>query len=166
MTGREKEDIGNFLKQKDMEDSRQRVQEQEFEAQQEMMSEREQKQIRDEANERGMLDSGIEKRQSQEARQYRDTMEINPQKSTFAYQQALRDDQRRLGLMQSDRNLADLTTSARRGAQDSQYSYDYGTQKADLSLSQRLAELERERKSQYRGGLALQTEETMRDPVV
>jgi len=160
-TGREKEDIANYLKTKDMEDSRQRTTEKEFQAQQDLASKTEQKQIRQDANTRGMLDSGIEKRQSQEATTKRQVEQITPQRSMFAYQQALRDEQARVAQMQSGRNITDITTDARRGGIDTQNDYTYGTEKANLSLERRLAEIERTKKSQMRGGLALQTTETM-----
>jgi hypothetical protein len=166
MTGREKEDLNRYLQQADADDARQRQQEKEFEAQQQLAIEQEQKQVREGANERGMLDSGIEKRQSQEAQTTRETNVIEPQRSTFAYQQAMRNFDRSGAILQSQRNLADLTTDARRSAQDSQYSFDYGIEKANLSLEQRLAEIEREKSSQYRSGLALQTQVNMKDPVV
>lgn len=166
MTGREKEDLSRYLQQADADDARQRQQEKEFEAQQQLAIEKEQKQVREGANERGMLNSGIEQRQAKEAQTARETNVINPQQSTFAYQQAMRDFNRSSAVLQSGRNLEDLTTEARRAAQDSQYAYDYGTEKANLSLEQRLAEIERERSSQYRGGLALQTQVNMESPSV
>lgn len=152
MTGREKEDLALYLDQQDKADTRQREQEAEFEAQQQLAGDKEQREIRESASERGMLDSGIEKRQAEEARQEREVNVINPQRSMFAYQQALRDMDRSSAVLQSGRNIEDLTTTARRGAQDSQYSYDYGVGRADLSLAQRLAEIDREKRLEFESG--------------
>lgn len=156
-TGREKQDLADFLKQKDMEDAQQRKQEVEFNTQQELASQKEQKQVRTAANERGMLDSGIEKRQAGEVALERKVNVQDPQNRVFAYQQALRDEQKRLGVQGSERNLADITTGARRGAIDEQTNLDYGTEKANRTLQERLADLERTKNQQYRSGLALQT---------
>ena len=158
MTGREKEDIGRYLQQADAEDVRQRQQEKEFEAQQQLASEKEQRDVRYGANERGMLNSGIEKRQAEETKTARETNIIKPQRSTFAYQQAMRDFNRTGAILQSQRNLADLTTEARRSAQDSQYSYDYGTGQAKMRLEERLREIDRENRLELERG-AQQIEE-------
>lgn len=156
-TGREKEDIANFLKAKDEEDTEQRKQEIEFQAQQELASTKEQKVVKEGANERGMLDSGIEKRQSQEVATDRKVNVIDPQERKFAFQQALRDEDRRLGKISSERNLADIKTEARRGGEDEQSNLEYGTEKAKKTLEERLAEIERSRSQQMRSGLAVQT---------
>lgn len=156
-TGREKEDLANFLKQKDMEDADQRKQEVQFKEQQDLASEKEQKQIAENANASGLLGSGIEKRQKTEAAKERKTNIEDPQQRIFAYQQALRDEQRRLGIQGSERNIQDITTSARRAGQDEQVTLDYGTEKAKRTLEERLAELRRTQNQQYRSGLALQT---------
>ena len=152
MTGREKEDLNRYLQQADANDTRQRELEREFESQQELAVEQEQKQVREGANERGMLDSGIEKRQASEVSRARETNVIEPQRSTFAYQQAMRDFDRTGAVLQSGRNLADLTTDARRAGQDSQYSYDYGKGKASRDLSSRLAQIDREQRLELERG--------------
>lgn len=143
LTDREKEDFRNFQLQKDAEDDRQRQQEKEFMAQQKLASEKEQRDVRYGANERGMLNSGIEKRQAEETKTARETNIINPQLSTFAYQQAMREEERRLGALVKDRHLADLTTNARRLAEDALTTRDQGLAQADLTLAQKLAEIDR-----------------------
>lgn len=143
MTGREKEDLANYLKEKSMEDTRQRELEKEFETQQALATEKEQEKIREAANERGMLDSGIQKHQQAEAQEERETNILTPQRSLFAYQQAMRDLRESQAKIQSQRNLQDITTEARRAAQDEQTAYQKGTEQANLSLAQRLAEIER-----------------------
>lgn len=152
-TGREKEDYANFLKEKDMEDTDQRAQETEFKQQQDLAAKQEQKQITEGANERGMLDSGIEKRQQAEVAEERKVTQQDPQNRVFAYQQARRDEERRLGGVSSERNLADITTEARRGGQDEQFNYDKGSEGAERTLSKRLSELDRKKSSEM--GLAL-----------
>jgi len=156
-TGREKEDYANFLKEKDMEDTDQRAQELEFQAQQDLAAKREQKEITEGANERGMLGSGIEKRQQAEVAEERKVTQQDPQQRVFAYQQARRDEERRIGGVTSERNLADITTEARRGGQDEQFNYDKGSEGAKRSLDKRLAELERTKAGEMRSGLAAVT---------
>jgi len=160
-TGREKQDMADYLKQKDAEDANQRIQEKQFKEQQDLAAKQEKEKIQQGANTRGMLGSGIEAKQQQEATQARQTNIIEPQNSTFAYQQALRDEKLRLAQQQSGRTLEDLTTEARRTGEDTQNDYTYGTEKAGRDLATRLAEIERSKKSQMRQGLALQTTATM-----
>jgi hypothetical protein len=159
-TGREKEDMATYLKQKDMEDTRQRTQESEFNKQQDLAIKEEQKAVVEGANARGMLGSGIQQRQQTEVQEKRNTNIIDPQKSLFSYQQAIRDEKARVAQVQSDRNLADITTEARRGGQDEQYKYDYGSESAQRTLEKRLAALERERNSSIGEGLSMLTTAT------
>jgi len=156
-TGREREDLLNFYKQKDAEDVRQREQEFQFTEQQELASGNEQKGIKESSNESGFLGSGIEKRQSAEATEERRVNIIDPKNREFAFQQALRDENRRLGKVSSDRNIFDITTGARRAGQDEVENLEFGTEKAERTLAERLADIERTKAQQLRSGLDLQT---------
>lgn len=148
-TKREKEDINNYLKQKSMEDARQREEEQEFEQQQEYAEQEVDTQIREDANARGLLDSGIQKKTQQKAKYERKIMEVDPTKRAFAYRQALRNEDARIAKQESGRNLADIKTSARRAAEDEQFNYEYGEQRASKTLEERLRDLELQRKQEY-----------------
>lgn len=155
LTGREKEDIDNFLKKKDMEDTEQRKEEVEFEKQQELAAEEEEKAITESANVRGMLDSGIEKRQKAEAVEKRKTNITDPQERVFAFRQALRDEQRRLGKLESGRNIEDITTRTRRTAEDTQTDFEKGTEGAQRRLDSALASIERTRRGELERGAEL-----------
>jgi hypothetical protein len=151
-SGREKEDLDNFLKQKDMEDTEQRKQEVEFEKQQALETKKEKKGISESASSRGMLDSGIEKRQQSEAAEERRTNIQDPQDRVFAYKQAIRDEQKRLGIAGSARTQDDIKTKYRRAGEDTQGDYDQGVEGAKMTLSDKLAAIERTRRGELERG--------------
>lgn len=151
-TGREKEDLANFLKQKDMEDTDQRKREVEFESQQTLAKESEQKGIDEAASTRGMLDSGINKRQQSETAEKRKIDITDPKQRVFSYEQALRNEQRRLGVAGSARTTADIEDKYRRLGEDTQFDYDRGTEGAGRSLSSKLAAIERTRRGELERG--------------
>jgi hypothetical protein len=154
-TGREKEDIANFLKKKDMEDSEQRKEEIEFRKQQSLASEKEKKQVAQAASSRGMLGSGIQKRQEAEVAEERKVNIVDPKERVFAYRQALRDEDRRLGKIQSERNTEDITSKYRRLGQDTQFDYNRGMEGAERDLSKKLAAIDRTERGEYERGSEL-----------
>ena len=159
-TGREKEDLANFLKQKDMEDSDQRAKELQFKAQQEFESGNEQEAIRLQSNARGLLGSGIEQQKAQETAEKRRLFVTEPQQQQFAQAQAVRDEERRLGGITSGRAVEDITTTARRAGQEEQTAFNKGSEAAQMSLQQRLAAITRTGQAEKRSTLAgLQSEE-------
>jgi hypothetical protein len=140
-TDREKQDISLILKKNNMDQDNILAQQKQFEKQQAFAKAQEQKQIRESANARGMLDSGIEKNQQDVVAQNRQLNVIDPQQ--MATDQALKGlaFNRDVSQLTSTRNLQDLTTQARRGAIDQTQSFQLGQEKSSRSLEQRLADI-------------------------
>lgn len=158
-TGREKEDLTNFLRRADLEDADLRAREKEFQQQQEFAKGIETEQRQQEFNQRGLLDSGLQKKREQQQAEAR-RLETDPLKRAFELERARRAEQVGEERLQSGRRLEDITTGARRAGEDTQFDYEKGTGLAQRSLEQRLAEIDRARRSEERSVLgSLQAED-------
>jgi hypothetical protein len=159
-TGREKEDITNFLRRQDLEDTDLRARELEFKQQQEFTTGLEKEQRQEEFNTRGLLGSGLEiKKQRQQAEARR--LETDPVRRAFELERIRRQEQTQEGMLQSGRRLEDLTTEARRGGEDVQFGYDKGSESAKRDLESRLAAVERTGAAEKRSTLSLLTQEEL-----
>lgn len=158
-TSREKEDIANLLRRAEIEDTDLRARQVEFE-QQQQFQQQQQKQQTDEAyNAKGLLGSGIQKKTEQQQAQARQ-LEQAPIRRAFELERTRRNEQVGEAQLQSARNLQDITTEARRAGQDTQTGYEQGTEGAQRTLAQRLAEIARMGQAEKRSALsALQSEE-------
>ncbi len=139
-TAREKEDLQNELA--SIAEAKRRIREQsEFE------SGLETEQREQEFNTRGLLGSGIQAKKAQEqerARQLRLAAQIEPLQ-----------ERERLAGIGSTRSLEDITTQARRDAQDFSLSEEQTREGSQLELDQRLAEIRREKAGEERTVRAL-----------
>lgn len=142
-TAREKQDIADILRKNERESQDLTAQEVEFNKQQQLAQEKEQRGIAESANARGLLGSGIEKKAQQEATTARQVNEIDPFQRRLALQRFMQEFGTERAKLESGRRLEDITTGARRDAQDTQLNYDKGTEGAQRDLEKRLAEARR-----------------------
>lgn len=158
-TGREKEDITNTLRRLDIEDTDLRAREIEFEQQQKFATGLEKEQRQGEFNQRGLLGSGLEAKRAQQQAEAR-RLETDPMRRALSLEATQRGEQRQEAQLQSGRRMEDLTTTARRGAEDETLGFQKGTEGAQLSLDQRLADIRRVGAAEKRSVLgSLQGEE-------
>lgn len=142
-TEREKRDIADILRKNEVEAQDLAAQEAEFNAQQKLSQEKEQRGIAESANVRGLVGSGIEKKAQQEAATARQVNEIDPFNRRMALQRFMQEFGTERAKLESGRRLEDITTGARRDALDTQVGYDKGKEGAQRDLEKRLAEARR-----------------------
>lgn len=129
-TEREKQDLQNELQ--SIAEQRQLVQDtSEFEKEQETQARRA------EFNRRGLLDSGIEAKRAEQQERARQ-LALRGQMEPLSRQEAL-------SRLISTRNLADITTGARRDIEDTQFNEQQQREKAQLNLDEQLANIRRQK---------------------
>lgn len=159
-TGREKEDIANFLRRQEIEREDLRAREAEFEQQQEFETELETEQRKEEFGARGLLGSGLQKKRAQRQARARE-LQTDPIRRAFELERTRRGEETREAQLQSGRRLTDITTAARRGAEDVQFGFEKGKEGAGRDLSQRLAAIERTGARERRTVLGQLTQEEL-----
>ena len=158
-TGREKEDITNFLRRSSLEDTDLRAREVEFEKQEEFKQEVQTGQRKEEFSGRGLLGSGLEKKREQQQAEAR-KLETDPRRRAFELERSRRAEQVQEAGLQSGRRLEDIKTGARRAGEDTEAGFARGTESAERSLEQRLAGISRTGRTEQRNVLAgLQAED-------
>lgn len=159
-TGREKEDIANFLRRLDLEDTDLRAREEEFKEQQEFEVGIEEERRQEEFGARGLLGSGLEKKRAQQQAEAR-RLETDPVRRAFELERRRRAEERAESELQSGRRIEDITTEARRGAQDVKFGFEKGQESAQRDLESRLAAIERTGAQERRQTLGLLTQEEL-----
>lgn len=147
-TAREKEDIANYLKSSEIMKQDALTREAQFGAQQGFEKKLEQKQLAESMNTRGLLNSGIQTGESNRLALARQLFKEDPFYSAMNLEKTQRAEADRLRKIQSERNLFDIATGARRDALDTQTAFDKGTEAAKLDKAQadKQAELAAENK--------------------
>lgn len=135
-TAREKEDINNYLKSSEIMKQDALTREKQFGEQQGFEKKQEQKQLSESMNTRGLLNSGIQQGESNKLALARQLFTEDPFYRSLNLEKTQRAEADRLKKIQSDRNLFDITTGARRDAQDTQTAVDKGTEGAALDKAQ------------------------------
>lgn len=135
-TAREKEDIANYLKSSEIMKQDALAREAQFGAQQDFEKKQEQKQLTESMNTRGLLNSGIQKGESNRLALARQLFTEDPFYRSLNLEKTQRAEADRLKQLQSGRNLEDITTEARRGAIDTQLGFEKGTEGAALDKAQ------------------------------
>lgn len=135
-TAREKEDIANYLKSSEIMKQDALTREAQFGAQQGFEKKLEQKQLAESMNTRGLLNSGIQKGESNRLALARQLFTEDPFYRSLNLEKTQRAEADRLKKIQSERNLFDITTGARRDALDTQTAVDKGTEGAALDKAQ------------------------------
>lgn len=133
-TTREKEDIANYLKRSAIQRQSLTTQQKQFNEQQAFGKQQEQQQAREASNSRGMLGSGIEANQLRKLALARKLSQEDPFNANQTLQTANLNQADAEANLQSGRNLTDITTNARRGAQDEIFNYNQGTEGASRTL--------------------------------
>lgn len=159
-TGREKEDISNFLRRLDIEDTDLRTRELEFKAQEEFATGAETERRKEEFGGRGLLGSGLQKKRQQQQAQARE-LATDPRRRAFELERTRRSEQRREAELQSGRRVEDITTGARRAGEDTQFGFEKGTEGAELDLSKRLSAITRTGAAEKRAVLTGLTQEEL-----
>lgn len=134
-TTREKEDIANYLKRSEIQKQNLNAQEKNFNAQQDFASQQEQQQNAQSANSRGLLGSGIQDTAAKKLQVARQLTQIDPFNTQLANSRATLGQQDAEALTQSQRNIEDITTGARRDAQDADTTLNQGTEGAGINLN-------------------------------
>lgn len=161
-TGREKEDISNFLRRASLEDTDLRSREVEFEKQEEFKQELQTGQRKEEFGARGLLGSGLEKKREQQQTEAR-KLETDPRRRAFELERSRRTEQTREAGLQSGRRLEDIKTGARRAGEDTELGFAKGIGSAERSLEQRLAGIARTGRTEERNVLGkLQAEDIIK----
>lgn len=142
-TQREKEDISYLLNKQRLEREDLLAQEKEFETSQQVRERREKKKIAENANARGLLNSGIEKSNQSEASINR-TLEASPERRRIALAKLLNSITSERSILESGRRLEDITTDARRDSQDTEFGIEQRSEEAQRNLDRRLADIKRE----------------------
>lgn len=135
-TAREKEDIANYLKSSEIMKQDALAREAQFGAQQDFEKKQEQKQLAESMNTRGLLNSGIQKGESNRLALARQLFTEDPFYRSLNLEKTQRAEADRLKQLQSGRNLEDITTEARRSAIDTQTGFEKGTEGAALDKAQ------------------------------
>jgi hypothetical protein len=135
-TGREKEDIANYLKSSELASQDQLNRRIEFEKQNAFKSQEEQQLNKESANARGLLGSGIQQKDANKLALSRQLFTEDPFYRSMSLETTQRAEADRLKKLQSTRNLEDLTTGARRDALDTQTAFNKGTEGAALDKAQ------------------------------
>ena len=134
-TAREKEDIANYLKSSEIARQDQAARQGEFQAQDKFNSQQEQQANKESANARGLLGSGIQDKEANRLKLARQLFTEDPFYRSMNLETTQRNEADRLRQIQSDRNLFDITTGARRGAEDIQTATDKGNEAATVDLN-------------------------------
>jgi len=147
-TTREKQDIANYLKSSELMKQDALTREAQFGSQQAFEKKQEQKQLSESMNTRGLLNSGIQKGESNKLALARQLFTEDPFYRSLNLEKTQRTEADRLKKIQSERNLFDITTGARRDALDTETAFTKGTEAAALDKSQadKAAELAAENK--------------------
>jgi hypothetical protein len=143
-TEREKADLQDFLQAQELETQDLLKREKQFAQQQTFTQGIEEQQRREEFNRRGLLGSGIEKKREEQQRRQRELFETQPFQRGAELERGRRELATERGQLESVRRLEDITTGARRGAQDTELSIDRQREGAQRDLDKRLAAIRRE----------------------
>lgn len=145
-TAREKEDIANYLKSSEIMKQDALTREAQFGAQQGYEKKLEQKQLAESMNTRGLLNSGIQTGESNRLALARQLFTEDPFYRALNLEKTQREEADRLKKIQSERNLFDITTGARRDAIDTQTAFEKGSEGAAIDKAQadKAAELKAE----------------------
>lgn len=135
-TTREKQDIANYLKSTELMKQDALTREKQFGEQQTFEKKQEQKQLSESMNTRGLLNSGIQKGESNKLALARQLFTEDPFYRSLNLEKTQRTEADRLKQIQSDRNLFDITTGARRDALDTETAFTKGTEGAALDKAQ------------------------------
>lgn len=135
-TTREKQDIANYLKSSELMKQDALTREKQFGEQQGFEKKQEQKQLAESMNTRGLLNSGIQKGESNKLALARQLFTEDPFYRSLNLEKTQRAEADRLKQIQSDRNLFDITTGARRDALDTETAFTKGTEAATLDKAQ------------------------------
>lgn len=143
-TAREKEDIANYLKRSEIQKTALDQQEKIFNKQQAFNTQEEQQKNAENFNSRGLLDSGLQKKESNRLALARQLFEQDPFNQQLSQKRADLAQQDTEAQLQSTRNLQDIATDSRRSAQDTQLGYDKGTEGAarDLEAAKKQADIQ------------------------
>lgn len=143
-TAREKEDIANYLKRSELQKQVLNQQEEIFKEQQAFQSEAEQQQNAENFNSRGLLNSGLQRKEASRLEIARRLFETDPFNQNLTAKRAELAQQDSEALLQSGRNIQDIATGARRDAQDTQLTFDRGVEGAgrDLSAAKKQADIQ------------------------
>lgn len=152
-TAREKEDIANYLKSSELMKQDAATREAQFGAQQGFEKKLEQKQLAESMNTRGLLNSGIQKGESNKLALARQLFTEDPFYRALNLEKTQRAEADRLKKIQSDRNLFDITTDARRGALDTQSAFEQKSEGALLDKTQADKKIELEAEMRRREAL-------------
>ncbi len=161
-TTREKQDIANYLKSSELMKQDALTREKQFGEQQGFEKKQEQKQLSESMNTRGLLNSGIQKGESNKLALARQLFTEDPFYRQISLEKTQRTEADRLKQIQSDRNLFDITTGARRDALDTQSAFEKGTAGAALDKAQADKLAEQKAEIQRRDALKLIAEERMK----
>lgn len=135
-TAREKQDIADYLKKSEILKQDALARESQFGAQQDFEKKLEQKQLAESMNTRGLLNSGIQKVESNRLALARQLFTEDPFYRSLNLEKTQREEADRLAKQQSERNLFDITTGARRSAIDEANTLAQGTEAADIKKKQ------------------------------
>lgn len=152
-TAREKEDIANYLKSSEIMKQDAATREAQFGAQQGFEKKQEQKQLAESMNTRGLLNSGIQTGESNRLALARQLFTEDPFYRSLNLEKTQRAEADRLKKIQSDRNLFDITTDARRGALDTQSDFEQKSEGALLDKTQADKKIELEAEMRRREAL-------------
>lgn len=132
-TTREKQDIADYLKKSELMKQDAATREQQFGAQQGFEKQQETKQLKESMNTRGLLNSGIQQGESNRLALARQLFTTDPFYRAMNLENTQRTEADRLAKQQSERNLMDITTGARRGALDQTNALQQGTEGAVIA---------------------------------
>lgn len=162
MTAREKKDLSDFLKLQNIREDDQLAREKEFKEQQAFATEQETLARREEFNDRGLLDSGIEAKKQQTQERARE-LSTNPIRRAFDLERTVRGIETDRGKLESQRRLEDLKTQARRSGLDTQAGFDMGTEEAQMTLDEKLANIRQQEYLAKEQAKALATAEAQQE---
>jgi hypothetical protein len=146
-TAREKEDLTNYFEQSKLQRTDIGNRQTEFNAQQQYAQKQEKTALDQSMNARGMYGSGIQTAEQSKLNEKRQLYETDPFNRTTTLETNKLNLADKLAQLQSNRNLQDITTTARRDAADVTLGKEKGLEGADLDLWLKKRQIEREKSS-------------------